>query len=274
MSLSLTQVEPDVQRVSMSSWRGRAVSYGVSAYLMRGVLVDTGFCGVEHELLDAVRSSMPRGAIVTHWHEDHSGNVPALVRLGLPMRMHDHCEATLRARPEIRAYRRLVWGQTPPLAGNIVPFDPAPLQIIATPGHTEDHIVVWDAERGIVASGDLFLGVKVRVAHEHESPSALLDSLRKVAELRPRLLLDAHRGPLPNATPLLLAKIAWLEETAGEILSLASAGAGEREITRRVLGAEPLVGRVSFGEYSKRSLVHAVLREKGVAISSASGNQP
>ena len=56
----------------------------------------------------------------------------------------------------------------------VTTFDPAPLKVIATPGHTKDHQVVWDEERGIVASGDLFLGVKVRVAHRHESPSSLL----------------------------------------------------------------------------------------------------
>ena len=176
-------------------------------------------------------------------------------------------------RPAIRAYRRIVWGQTAPLVSGIVPFDPAPLEIIATPGHSEDHIAVWDAERGIVASGDLFLGVKVRVAHEHESPSALLRSLKTVVALKPRLLLDAHRGALLNATELLRAKIDWLEKTIGEILSLAAVGADEREIQRRVLGAEPFVGRVSFGEYSKRSLVHGVLQEQDALMSAASPNR-
>src|SRR5471032_1244829 len=114
MSLSITQIEPDVTRFSMTTWRGRAVGYDVSAYLVRGVLIDTGFCGVQDELLDVVRASKPRGAIVTHWHEDHAGNVPALAGLGVPMRMHERCEGTLRARPSIRAYRRIVWGQTPP----------------------------------------------------------------------------------------------------------------------------------------------------------------
>src|SRR5665213_3086996 len=140
MSLSITQIEPGVTRVAMSTWRGRAVGYDVSAYLMRGVLIDTGFCDVQGELLDAVRALRPRGAIVTHWHEDHGGNVPALARLGVPMRMHEHCEATLRARPSIRAYRHIVWGQTAPLVATIVPFDPAPLEVIATPGHSEDHL--------------------------------------------------------------------------------------------------------------------------------------
>jgi hypothetical protein len=121
--------------------------------------------------------------------------------------------------------------------------------------------VVWDAEREIVASGDLFLGVKVRVAHAHESPRTLVRSLRVVAALEPRLLLDAHRGAIVNPTETLRAKIAWMEETIGAIESLAARGMGEREIQRRVLGKEAPVGYASAGEYSKISLVRAVLRE-------------
>jgi glyoxylase-like metal-dependent hydrolase (beta-lactamase superfamily II) len=175
--------------------------------------------------------------------------------------MHSECEAMLRARPRIGFYRRSIWGRPLRLSVPVTTFDPAPLQVIATPGHTSDHRVVWDAERDVVASGDLFLGVKVRVAHKHESPSALLSSLKAVAALRPRLLLDAHRGVVENPQPALRAKIAWMEETIGAIRALASGGAREAEIRDRVLGAEALVGWVSAREYSKISLVRSVLRE-------------
>jgi glyoxylase-like metal-dependent hydrolase (beta-lactamase superfamily II) len=216
---------------------------------------------VSGELLEAARALAPRGAVVTHWHEDHAGSTPALAAAGMPLALDPRCEATLRAHPAVALYRSAIWGRTPPLRAPIVPFDPAPLQLIPTPGHTDDHQVLWDAEREIVASGDLFLGVKVRVAHEHEAPRLLVESLRRVAALRPRLLLDAHRGPLTKVGPLLRAKIDWMEETIGEIVALSRAGAGEHEIRRRVLGREDLVGRASFGEYSKLAYVRAVLND-------------
>lgn len=259
VTLFVEQVEPDVKRLSLSGWRGRLVGYTVSAYLVRDILVDTGFPGVRGELLGAVDALAPRGAIVTHWHEDHAGNVPELAARGLPFLMHGECEAILRQRPPIRAYRRIVWHRPSRLTASLQTFDPAPLQIIETPGHCADHIAVWDPERRILVGGDLFLGVKVRVAHSHESLTELIRSLRIVAALEPRLLLDAHRGVLVNATALLHAKIRWLDETIGEIRSLHESGAGEREIQHRVLGAEPFVGWVSFGEYSKRSFVRAAI---------------
>ena len=260
MSLSIQQIEPGVTRLGLSNRRGRAVGYGVSAYLMHGVLVDTGFPGAQGEFLAEVRAHAPRGAVVTHWHEDHAGNAPELAAMGLPLRMHEQCESILRRRPSIGHYRRMIWGQPSRLSVPIQAFDASPLRVIASPGHTADHLVVWDAEHRILASGDLFLGVKVRVAHQHESPSVLLTSLHAAAALEPRILLDAHRGVVENATELLRAKIVWMEDTIGEIRSLAAAGCGEREIQRRVLGREAFVGWVSVGEYSKRALVRAVLR--------------
>ena len=263
MTLDVEQVEPGVTRLRLRSLQGRLVGYEVSAYVVRGVLVDTGFAHARRELLGAVRALAPRGVIVTHWHEDHAGNAPALASEGLPMHMHADCESTLRARPAIRAYRRLVWGATPALDVPLAPFDPAPLETLHLPGHSPEHLVVWDAERRVLASGDLFLGVKVRVAHETESPRALLLSLRRAAALEPRLLLDAHRGPVDDAASKLFAKAAWLEDTMGEIARLAERGHSERAITRAVLGREDATAFASAGEYSKRSFVRAVLRDAG-----------
>jgi glyoxylase-like metal-dependent hydrolase (beta-lactamase superfamily II) len=263
MTLAVEQIEPGVIRLRLRSWQGTLTGYEASAYVVRGVLVDTGFRRVKRELLSAIDAIAPRGAIVTHWHEDHAGNAPALAARGLPLHMHERCEATLRARPSIRGYRHLVWGATPRLDVSLVAFDPAPLQVLALPGHTADHLVVWDAERRILVSGDLFLGVKVRVAHASESPRQLLTSLRTAAALSPRLMLDAHRGVIDNPARLLAAKIDWMEHTIGSIVELRERGASDHEIRQRVLGREAFVGWMSRGEYSKLALVRAVLREEG-----------
>jgi glyoxylase-like metal-dependent hydrolase (beta-lactamase superfamily II) len=262
MSLDVEEIESGVTRLRLSSWRGRLVGYEVSAYLLDGVLVDTGFPRGARAMGAAVDALKPRGAIVTHWHEDHAGNVPLLASRGLPLVMHPACESALRSQPSVRLYRHLVWGQTPRFDQTRRDFDPAPLEIVPLPGHTPDHVGVWDAERRILVSGDLFLGVKVRVAHRHESPRVLLESLRTAAALEPRLLLDAHRGPLLDATGRLRAKIAWLGATIDAIESRQARGESAREITRRVLGREDPVGYASGGEYSKLAFVQAVMEER------------
>jgi glyoxylase-like metal-dependent hydrolase (beta-lactamase superfamily II) len=261
MSLGTEEIEPGVVRLRLRSWQGRLAGYEVSAYVLRGVLVDTGFPRGGRALATALDALRPRGAIVTHWHEDHAGNAPMLAARGLPLRMHPACEATLRARPRVKRYRHVVWGWTPRLDVALRDFDPAPLAIIPLPGHTPDHVCVWDAERRVLVSGDLFLGVKVRVAHRHEAPRRLLASLRSAAALEPRLLLDAHRGPVGDAAAVLRAKAGWLDEAIGEIERGRVRGEAPRETARRVLGREGMVGYASGGEYSKLAFVEAVLAE-------------
>ena len=262
MRLSIEELEPGVKRLRMRSWRGALVGYDVSAYLLGDVLVDTGFARGGRTLLDAVAALRPRGAVLTHWHEDHAGNAPALAARGVPMTMHARCEALLRERPAIRFYRRAVWGQTTALRAPLVELEVAPLALIETPGHSADHLAVWDAERRILVSGDLFLGVKVRVAHEEdESPRALVASLRRMASLEPRVLLDAHRGLVRDAAAQLRAKADWNEEAIGEIERLSAEGVPPSEIVKRLFGGESVVGYVSGLEYSRRGFVRAVLRE-------------
>src|SRR5689334_5965665 len=97
----------DVTRLRMSSPGSRAVGLDVSAYVFDGVMIDSGFHRVRDELREAVLSLGVRGAIITHWHEDHAGNVPMLAELRLPINMRADTDAILRARPNIQLYRRV-----------------------------------------------------------------------------------------------------------------------------------------------------------------------
>ena len=261
MSLHREVVAPEVLRLRARSWQGQLAGYEVSAYVMRGVMVDTGPPHARSAVLRAVRELAPRGVVITHCHEDHAGNAAELAAMGVPLLMDAACERELRAPQPIGLYRQLVWGTPSPLVAPLRAFDPSPLSVLPLPGHTDEHLVLWDAERRILAGGDLYLGVKVRVAHHGESPRRLVASLRAAAALEPRLLLDAHRGAVHDPVPLLHAKLSWIEQTIGEITELAARGLPEQEITRRVLGREELVGVVSRGEYSKREYVRAVLRD-------------
>ena len=145
-----------------------------------------------------------------------------------------------------------------PLRSAIEPHRPLGLELLATPGHSPDHHVVWDAEREILFAGDLFLGVKVRVARPMEDPRALARSARRAAALRPRVLYDAHRGLVPNGAQALAAKAAWLEETIGTVDEHVARGWSDRAITRVVLGREDVVAVVSRGDLSRLNFVRAV----------------
>jgi glyoxylase-like metal-dependent hydrolase (beta-lactamase superfamily II) len=244
----------------MQSIAGRATGYNVSAYLVRGILIDTGFHRARAEMGRAIEELGVRGAIVTHWHEDHAGNVDLIASRGIPMLLRDDTAAILRRRPPVRLYRRAVWGHPPPLRAPVIPFDPGALEVIHTPGHSADHQVVWDAKSETVFSGDLWLGVRARVMHESENPYEIIESLRVVIARRPARLFDAHRGLVASPVTALQAKIDWLSEAIGEIERRIGEGWSDRAIVRGVLGGEELFALASAGEYGVINFVRAVRR--------------
>lgn len=221
----------DVTRLRGSTRASRAIDYEVSAYVVRGVLIDTVFPAIGAEFAHWLAGIRLEGALVTHYHEDHAGNLGQLVSRGVPVGM-----------------------------------------VPNTPGHSANHQVVWDVERDTVFGGDLFIGVKVRIAHPGEDIRTQPVSLRKVAALAPKRFFDAHRGPVERPVESLLAKAQWIDDMIGAIERRADDGWSPRAIEREVLGAGDLTGLISRGDYSKRNLVSSVLASR--TGSSSTGDRP
>ena len=256
----------DVTAFELTTRRTRLISYSVYAYLVRGALVDTGFHAVRRDVARLVDELRPRGALVTHYHEDHAGNVELLARRGVPLAMGALTEERVRRAEPIALYRRFTWESMPPLRAPVTAFAPDDLQLLPAPGHSADHHVVWDPATRTLFSGDLFLGVRVRVMHPSEDPYAIMASLRAAAALEPARMFCAHRGPVATPVRALLARAEWLATTVGEIERRIAGGIeDDRAIARAVLGREPLTGIVSRGEYAHVNIVRSVRRRLSAA---------
>ena len=112
----------------------------------------------------------------------------------------------------------------------------------------------------LLFAGDLFLGVKVRVARPGEHPRVLAKSLRAIAALSPLVMFDSHRGQVPEPVASLNAKADWLDETIARIDQLAAQGINDHSIRRAVLGAEDSTFYFSAGDLSRINFVRAVRR--------------
>jgi len=247
----------------MTSAGSRIIGYSASAYLVGGVLVDCGFHLARNEMDAILDRERTRGVLITHHHEDHAGNVERIARRGIAIAASHETLAKMRSPAPIRAYRRFTWGSAPPLRSPVRPFDSDRLRLVAAPGHSSDHHVVWDEADGTLFGGDLYLGVKVRIAHPGEDPRVLVRTLRGVATLGPARLFDAHRGYVPNPVPLLRAKADWTEETIALIERRIVAGAPDAAIVRELFGGESMPGYISGGDYSRTNFVRAVRRGIG-----------
>lgn len=251
----------DVTRFEMSSVSSRILGYSASAYLVRDALIDCGFHGARHHLRAVLAEGRPLGVFITHYHEDHAGNVEQVAQLGIPIAASADTLARLRSPAPIRLYREVTWGTAPPLRSNVAPFERDDLALVAAPGHSPDHHVVWDANERTLYGGDLYLGVKVRIAHRGEDPRLLAATLRRIAALGPVRLFDAHRGYVANPVPLLLAKAEWIDETIAAIERRIAAGAPDGVIVRELFGGESLPGYLSNGDYSRTNFIKAVRRK-------------
>lgn len=253
-----------VRHDGVTQWRftslgSRLAGYTVSTFLRSdGVLIDTGPPAARRDFARLLAASGVDGVAVTHHHEDHAGNVELVAARGIPTWLAATTTALVRTVAPIGAYRRVTWSAMPPLRSAVTPFAPAPLEPIATPGHTADHHVLWDARSRTVFAGDLFLGVAVRIAHHDEDLWASIASLERVAALEPERMFCAHRGLVRDAASALRAKAAWMREMIETITMAVRAGQSDDAIVRSVMGGESLTGWASAGEYSRRSFVRLV----------------
>ena len=249
----------NVERIRLASWGSRIAGMDVSAYLVDGILVDSGFPRARTVLTQFLDERSVIGAMLTHYHEDHAGNAELLASRGIPLLMHPITLEHLRAPADIRAYRRIVWG-TPRAVTSLstAPADLSPLQFVFTPGHSPDHQIVWDPGRETLFSGDLWLGVRARVMHSAENPYRIVESLRAAMALQPARMFDAHRGAVRDPVAALGAKISYLEDTIAAIEAKITAGWSDRAILRAVLGGDEGVAIASRGEYSRMNFVKAV----------------
>ncbi|MEO8448451.1 MAG: MBL fold metallo-hydrolase [Gemmatimonadota bacterium] len=249
-----------VTQVECSSVRSRAIGFGVNAFLYRGLLIDTAFPGLRREFDAFLASQAIAGAVLTHHHEDHSGNLDLLIARGIPVDAAAETLLEVRKPGGLPFYRLWTWGRRRVPTGDPISFQAPGLELIPTPGHSEDHQAVWDAAEGVVFAGDLFLGVKTRMVNAWETPRKTVPSLRRVIALAPRILFDSHRGVIDKPVEALRAKADWLEETIGAIDRLIAAGLPDRAIRDRVLGKEGPPAVLSRGELSKLALVRALRR--------------
>ena len=250
----------------VTEWRfatrlSRLAGYAASAFLTDdGLLVDTGIpaCGAAFErLLDAVDV---RGVVITHHHEDHAGNVERVARRGIPTWIAPATRPLVTTVERLRAYRRLTWTPMPPLTSALTPFAPTSLEMLPTPGHSADHHVIWQPDSRTLFSGDLFLGVAVRIMQTDEDPWQHIASLERAAALGPVRMFCAHRGLVPEPVAALRAKAQWLRDMIAAITGAITLGATDSQILARLLGGESLTGRLSGGEYARRNFVRAVRR--------------
>jgi glyoxylase-like metal-dependent hydrolase (beta-lactamase superfamily II) len=241
-------------------------AYFTAAYWVDGLLVDTGCAHTARQLTSALKGWQVDQVVNTHSHEDHIG-ANASIQETYRCSILAHTDAlpilqNPRLQP-LQPYRRLFWGWPKPSNGEPlrewVETGHHRFQVIPTPGHSPDHICLFEPERGWLFSGDAYIGGQDRALREGYDIHGIIASLKVLAQLPVSTIFSGSGSTRSNGVQPLQDKIAYLEELGERILTLRDRGLPPRRIRRQALGSELPIAYFTFGHFSGLRLVRSYL---------------
>lgn len=189
----------------------------VNAYLVGGVLIDSGARPVRKRLFNFLAGRKLHSHVLTHVHPDHQGCSHAVcerfgIRLlcgeGDRMAQETGRFETLMPRPGSWMARmsRFLSGPPHPVSRILREGDEmGGLRVVETPGHTPGHLAFFEEEERVLILGDVLfhrhpvtlrkgLAEPIRVATWDRNRN--LASARRLASLAPRIVCFGHGPPL------------------------------------------------------------------------------
>jgi glyoxylase-like metal-dependent hydrolase (beta-lactamase superfamily II) len=241
-------------------------AYFTAAYWLDGLLLDTGCAHTARQLGSALKGWRVDQVVNTHSHEDHIGaNASIQETFRCSILAHPFALPILQnpKLQQLQPYRRLFWGTPKPSQGEPlgewVETEHHRLQVIPTPGHSPDHICLFEPERGWLFSGDAYIGGQDRALRADYDVCGIIASLKRLAQLPVSTIFSGSGSVRSNGVQPLLDKITYMEELGERILSLRDKGLSPRRIRREALGRELPITYLTLGHFSGLRLVRSYL---------------
>jgi glyoxylase-like metal-dependent hydrolase (beta-lactamase superfamily II) len=261
----------DVTRFDLARTLAGKGRYWTTAYLVDGWLVDTGCAFSAPEPVRSLADQPLAGIVNTHTHEDHIGANGRLQRerAGPPIRAHPLALPVLadpRGQQPLHPYRRVMWGWPEPSQGQpvsdgeVIETGRYCFQVVYTPGHSLDHLCLYEAEQGWLFTGDLFVGGRDRALREGYDIWAIIASLKRIARLPAKRLFPGSARVRDNPAEEIAAKIGHLEALGERVRALHQQGRSVDQIVHALLDGPMLIEFITLGHFSRRWLVLSYLK--------------
>lgn len=239
----------------------------VSAYLVDGLLTDSGPAHTAEELADFLKDKKVNTVVNTHYHEDHIA-ANKFLQEQQDAKIYAHLLAVDKiSKPaDLYPYQEDVWGypipsQVNPL-GKSIQTQKFYFEVIPTPGHDRDHVCLFEPNRGWLFSGDLYVGSKPLVCRPMDDQWQILKDLKLVQALKPRVLFPAPTDVIIEPEEKLRQVIAHLEDLGGRIKALHQKGLDTPSIRERIFGEENPLAQSTQWQFSSENMIKSFLRHE------------
>ena len=179
----------------------------INVYLVEDVLVDAGTVAAKGRILRQVRGLNLKANVVTHAHPDHFGSSRAVcTALDIPLWAGALDAPFVESGKAVAGTGRLsrlmgIYNRAPshPVDRLLKEGDEvAGFTVLHVPGHTPGHIALWREADSVLICGDVFFNIR----HLSKPPGLFTwsperneESMRRLADLQPRLVLFGHGKP-------------------------------------------------------------------------------
>ena len=271
-------LEGGVVRMVMSRELFGRDLYPAACYLVGGVLVDTGIAHLRKDLVSCLKGRPVEAIVNTHAHEDHMG-ANALLQKIFQVPIHAHRDALpIIAHPErlkLLPYQKLYFGLPAPAhaepIAEVLEAGGYRFRVHPAPGHSPDHVLLHEEERGWLLCGDAFIAGQDRVFRGSYDLANILGTLRRILDLAPETMFTGMGAVLKRPAAKVRGKIAQYEEAAERAADLFRTGLGEKEISRKLFPGDGMIRIVTTGDFTALKLVRAFLRYKGIGAACPRG---
>jgi glyoxylase-like metal-dependent hydrolase (beta-lactamase superfamily II)/predicted DCC family thiol-disulfide oxidoreductase YuxK len=169
--------------------------------LYDGIAIDPGSPRMRRSLARHLRGLKPKikKIVATHAHEEHVGNLNWLSHAtGAPVYVSEMTAKFLTPFKKLPWVRAAIIGQPPDLQppffilAETINADSGELRILPTPGHCDDHIVLYDSKEKLLIAGDAFMGTYFATPNPDVDSLQWIASLERLLELDIEILVEGH----------------------------------------------------------------------------------
>jgi len=258
---------------SVYGFRTGRFDFGINTtfiiYRIGETLIDAGPTNQWSTIKRALKPLSIKTLLITHHHEDHSGNANRISKLKklTPYAPSLGQDKLAKGYPT-PLIQKLIWGSPLKVATQTLPeslivneSSDSQVEVIAipTPGHAKDLTCLFLPKQKYLFSGDMYISKSLKYLRSDENLTQLVDSLRKLIKLDFEILFCPHRGIVEQGKKALEEKLKNLLDLCNNSQQLMQDGLDEEQIVIKLLGPEDRLAKISKFNISKGNLIRQAM---------------